>query len=119
MKGDVFRNRLFGKNGKILIDDVDAQLPGLGGRQFAEGLTLPDDLASVRGLCSDDAFHQGGLAGTIGAGKAQDLSGANVQVNLVQRLSADIALAQALESQKLHFERSSQQCLEPDVQSPA
>ena len=89
---DVFRDRQFRQQLKLLMDEDNTLVDRLarGGRGIR--LPLPCHGAFGRGAGSGNDTRQGGLAGTVLAKQRDDLSGINVEANVLKHLQRAIAL---------------------------
>ena len=78
--------------GEILVDDLDPQLRGVLGAVDLYLLAVEDDLAAVRHVDPGDALDQRRLAGAVITDERHHLAGANLEVDLRERLDRAEAL---------------------------
>ena len=104
---DVLRDGPVGEQVELLEDDRDAG--GLGLDRVVEGvrLAVDQDLAGVGGMHAREHLHQRRLAGPVLADDRVDLAGAAVDVDAVQDLDAEEALADAAHLEQLGHAQTS------------
>ncbi len=71
---------------QVLVDDGDAEFLGVVRPVDLHRLALPLDGALVDGMHPGDGLDQGGLAGAVVADEGDDLTGADLQVDVGERL---------------------------------
>ena len=81
-----------GIGGSVLRHEAD---PGQLRRVVRRGSPQHLDAAGTRGQQADGEVEQGGLAGAVGADQADDVTGRDLEVALVERPLSAVALAQA------------------------
>ncbi len=64
-KRNVFRHAQVRKNGKVLINDLDARLDGFRGGKPGVRLPVQQNLARIRGVHAGHDFDQGGFSGAV------------------------------------------------------
>lgn len=89
--GDVHR----GGDGQVLVDGLDAVLPGALRPCEPDGLAVQPDLALVRGDRTGESLDQAGLAGAVVADDGEDLAGQQVEVGAVDGGDMAVPLDQA------------------------
>ncbi len=104
---DVLRGAQVPHQVELLVDDADAQR--LRAARAADLGRLAGDLdhARVARMDAGQHLHQRGLARAVLAHERMDLAGTQIEVDLVQRLDAGEALAQAAEGdERVHLRRA-------------
>ncbi len=71
---------------QVLVDRGDAQLLGVLRPVDADRASLPLDRALVRLVHPGDGLHQGGLAGAVVADQGEHFTGADLQLDVGERL---------------------------------
>ena len=71
---------------QILVDDLDPEIGGVFRAVDLDGLPVELGVAFVERVDPDDPFDQGRLAGTVVADERHHLSGADLEVDFVQRI---------------------------------
>ena len=72
---------------EVLVDDLDAEVRGVPRAVDIDMAALESDLALVEGVDPDDALDQGRLSGPVVADESHDLTAADLEVDLVERLN--------------------------------
>ena len=89
------------KQREVLIDDLDAQLLRLIGRQVIEGRAIDHDLATrVGSIDAGDDLDERRLAGTVLSNQAMDFAGIHRPVDSVEGDGSAETLADVLELEK-------------------
>ena len=86
--GQVFHDGQVRENGQVLIDDLDAELGGLGRRDLGDHLVLEDDLAFVLRVDAGDDLDQRRFAAAVFTGQAHNLAGSDCKVHMVEGVNA-------------------------------
>ena len=73
-----------GHEAEFLIDDADAQFPGVAGRAELDWAAIQENAASVGPVDAREHFHEGRLAGAILSQQGQNLARAQVQIHPAQ-----------------------------------
>ena len=94
---EVLRDREVGHQVELLVDDADAELLRVLGRDRLVGLAVEEELALVGVVDAGQQLHQRRLAGAVLADQREDLAGVQVEVHVLERLDAGEALADALD----------------------
>ena len=71
---------------EVLVDDLDSERRGIPGPGDRHSLAFEVDLALVERVDPGDALDQRGLAGAVVPDEGHDLSGRDLEVDLVERL---------------------------------
>jgi len=86
--GQVFHDGQVRENGQVLIDDLDAELRGLGRRDLGDHLVLEDDLAFVLCVDAGDDLDQRRFAAAVFTGQTHNLAGSDCKVHMVKGVNA-------------------------------
>ena len=84
----IFHDRQVGKQRKILIDHLYAMADGFCGRKRGEGAPVNPDGAGIGPVIAGNHLDQRGLAGSVLAREAVNLSPANGHGDLLKRVNA-------------------------------
>ena len=87
-RGDVLLDRPVGEEHQFLMDDGDAGPPRLDHLAERHGAAVDGKLAGVGDHRPRQHADQRRLAGAVGADEAVDLTGANVEGDVIQRADA-------------------------------
>ncbi len=99
--GDVFPHAEVRKQREVLIDDLDAQLLRLIGRQVIEGRAVDDDAAArVGSIDAGDDLDERGFAGAVLSDQAMHFAGIHRPVDAVEGDRSAETLADVLEFEK-------------------
>ena len=97
---DVLRDREVAHQVELLVDDADAELLRVLGRDRLVRLAVEEELALVDLVHAGEHLHQRRLAGSVLADQRVHLAGAQVEVHVLERLDAGEALAHPLDVQQ-------------------
>ncbi|MGY4377548.1 hypothetical protein ACVWZ3_005187 [Bradyrhizobium sp. i1.3.6] len=78
----------------------DAQMGDLVGRNVGDVSAFVQDLAGAGARLAEDRHHQRRLAGAVGADQRDDLAGADLDIDALQRLDLAVGGAQAPDRQQ-------------------
>ena len=81
---------------QVLIDHLDPLAAGIGGRGEADFAAVEKDPAGIGNDGAGEDLAQGRLAGAVVADEAEDLAGAQHEVDAIERLDGAVALADVL-----------------------
>jgi len=97
-----------GRDGRIfLVDDGNAGGLGTGGRKEIGGAAVDLDGARIRLDQPGQHLDEGALAGTVLAEEGHHLAGAQLEIDLGQRLDVAVALGEAAHQKARPFDRAS------------
>ena len=80
---DVFKNRLRGNQGKVLMNHPNATGDGIFGRREVGFLAFDDNFARIAGIITKKDIHQGCLARAVFSEQGADFSSIEVEVNII------------------------------------
>ena len=87
--GDIFRNRHMIEERKILINNLNTLVHGLGGRQTGIFVSIETDLTTITGVHARNGLDKGGFARAVFAREAVNLTFADLNTHIVESLYTD------------------------------